>query len=224
MIEYRLEATGDPVFVVDLKLRVTREVVWVSRSDLEASDCLRVLIRLGKIRVSSGARSRVSKLPPPPKRRLPSAVARSRPGGKGVAATPATAPVTQGVTPEEAQAMANKAAQTAAENAVKMAVAALLPAIRAIQQNPAPAAASDLDLRIEQAVARALGSVSFTGPATSSLKPTTGPDEPLFIPTGIVKDTVESLTIKSDSSKSEDLDGAASALKALRKGKGMSKK
>ena len=165
----------------------------------------------------------MSKEPPQPKRHLPPFVARSRPSGKG--AVVATKPVSTGVTPEEAQAMADKAAQKAAEDAAKMAVAALLPAIHAIQQNPAASAvASDLDLRIEQAVARALGSVSFTGPATSSLKPTTGPDEPLFIPTGIVKDTVESLTIKSDSSKSEDLDGAASALKALRTGKSKGKK
>jgi len=120
--------------------------------------------------------------------------------------------------------MADKAAQKAAEDAAKMAVAALLPAIHAIQQNPA---ASDLDNRIEQAVARALGNVSFAAPSgTAPINDSTsrGPDEPLFIPKGIVKDDAESLTVKSDSTKSEDLDDAASALKALRKGKSGSKK
>ena len=120
--------------------------------------------------------------------------------------------------------MADKAAQKAAEDAAKMAVAALLPAIHAIQQNPAT---SNLDSRIEQAVARALGNVSFAAPSGAAPinDPTpTGPDEPMFIPKGIVKDDAESLTVKSDSTQSGGLDDAASALKALRKGKGGGKK
>ena len=222
--QYRLETPGEPVVVADLGVTVTRhEAVWISRSDLEASDCLRVLIRLGKVRVSSGERVRVSK--EPPKKRLPTFVARSRPHGKGVPTPPPKQEAPTGITPEEAQAMADKAAQKAAEDAAKMAVAALLPAIHAIQQNPE--ATGDLDSRIEQAVARALGNVSFAAPSGAAPinDPTpTGPDEPMFIPKGIVKDDAESLTVKSDSTQSGGLDDAASALKALRKGKGGGKK
>lgn len=224
--QYRLETLGDPVLVADLGITVTRhEAVWVTRSDLEASDCLRVLIRLGKVRVSLGERVRVSKQPP--KKRLPTFVSRSRPGGKGVP-PPLSEQETKtevGITPEEAQAMADKAAQKAAAEAAQMAVSALLPAIQSIQQNPE--ATGDLDSRIEQAVARALGNVSFAAPSGAAPinDPTpTGPDEPMFIPKGIVKDDAESLTVKSDSTQSGGLDDAASALKALRKGKGGGKK
>ena len=219
--QYRLEALGEPVFVGDLGITVTRHEVWIDKADFAASDCLRALIRIGRVRVSSGERVRVPK--EPPKRKLPTWVARSRPNkrGKPVSPHPAqqpTPPPQQTFTAEEAQGMADHAAEKAAKTAIN----ALMPAIHLIlanQQNSSDVP-SDLDTRIEQAVSRALGSVSLTAPSGSTTTPRTGPDEPMFIPSGIVKEDAESLTVKSDSAQSEGLDDAASALKALRKGKG----
>lgn len=117
-------------------------------------------------------------------------------------------------------------ADQAAEKAAKTAVNALMPAIHLIlanQQNSSDVP-SDLDTRIEQAVSRALGSVSLTASSGSTTTARGGPDEPVYIPSGIVKNDSEALSVESDSAQSGGLDDAASALKALRKGKGGDKK
>tara|TARA_B100001094_G_C18163506_1_gene790683 strand:+ start:173 stop:529 length:357 start_codon:yes stop_codon:yes gene_type:complete len=117
-------------------------------------------------------------------------------------------------------------ADQAAEKAAKTAVNALMPAIHLIlanQQNSSDVP-SDLDTRIEQAVSRALGSVSLTAPSGSTTTARGGPDEPVYIPSGIVKNDSEALSVESDSAQSGGLDDAASALKVLRRGKGGDKK
>lgn len=211
---------GEPVVVSDLGITVGRHEVWITRSDLEASDCLRALIRLGKVRVSSGARCRVSK--DPPKRRLPTSVLRTRPNGRGAPSQQRVppAPGTSGISAEEAQEMADRAADRAAKSAVE----SLLPALRdLLSSQQTPSVGAELDTRIEQAVSRALGNVTLASGAATSPAPTVtseGPDEPLFIPSGIVKGSSESLSVKSESTQSGGLNDAASALKAIRKGTG----
>lgn len=214
--QYRVEALGEPVFVADLGITVSRHGVWIDEDAFNKSDCLLALLRIASVRVALGGRVRVSK--EPPKRRFPTSVARSRPGGKGGGPQPSPTTTEDKITVMEAQAMAAKAAEKAAKTAIN----ALMPAIHLIlanQQNSSDMP-SDLDTRIEQAVSRALGNVSLTAPSGSTTTPRGGPDEPVFIPTGIVKNDTETLSVQSDSTQSGGLDNAASALKALRKGKG----
>lgn len=211
-----MEALGEPVFVADLGITVSQHGTWIDQDAYAKSDCLRALLRIGSVRVSLGGRSRVSKKPP--KRRLPTSVARSRPGGKGSGPQAPLTPTVGNVTAMEAHTMAAQAANLAAERAVT----ALLPTIKTILANQTQADQhSDLDTRIEQAVARALGGASLTTtPSKAMYVPIAGPEEPVFIPSGIVKNDTETLSVQSDSTQSGGLDDAASALKALRKGMG----
>jgi len=220
---------------------VGKEPVWVSREDMQGSDCLQALLRMGKVRVWSGQRCRVAKEPKRPVARAvlmsrPSRVARTTPTTStsipaAAATPPATPPATPaasptttivhtGITPEEAAKMA----QTAAEEAAKQAIASMTPLMQSMldtmQKSQTPSATpEDFEARIEQAMARALGSVQIGHIAGTDGKaaPTDGPDEPVFIPTGIVKADAESLDVQSKSSEDDGgLDDAASALKALR--------
>jgi hypothetical protein len=216
--EYRLEAVGEAVSIPDLGVRLSlNEVVWVSKTDLQASECLQALVRLGKVRVSSGARSRVSK--EAPKKRLPTAVLRSRPNGRaGDRKAPPAAP-SGGLTPEEARAMADRAAK----KAVAEAAAQFQQILSQVVAPAAPAPQGDITEAVAAAVAQALqgAAIAPARPASSDIEEIIagGPDEPLFIPSGIVKDQTESLTVSSESSTSGGLDDAANALKALRKNK-----
>jgi len=218
--DYKLESTGGVVVIADLGIRLKpNEAAWVSRGDMQASECLRALVRLEKVRVSSGARSRVSK--DPIKKRMPTAVLRTRPNSRGVPASPAT-PKT-GLSAEEAQVMADRAAKAAAEKAVAAVTAQFQQMLATASLQPAAPQPNIADT-VAQAVTQALQSVSVP---IAAQRPSSdiddliagGPDEPLFIPTGIVKDTSESLSVSSESSTSGGLDDAANALKALRKSK-----
>jgi hypothetical protein len=222
--QIRLEAVGSTVVVADLGLTLRlNEVAWVSREEMQASECLRALVSLGKVRVSSGARSLVSK--EPPKRRLPTAVKRSRPNGRGNTPVRNETPAPKALTHQEAQAMADRAAQKAASETLAAASAQF----KSILEGLATPSTEGIEGAIERAVSQALAGASVkTATPQASNAPTSeiedliagGPEEPLFIPSGIVKDTSESLSLKSDSSRGAGLDSAADALKALRKGKG----
>jgi hypothetical protein len=102
---------------------------------------------------------------------------------------------------------ATQIAELAAQRAVQ-GVLALLPTATA------PAESPDLEGVVERAIHRALDSLP-----TTQAKPTThrAPDEPMFIPSGIVGDDETDLQIESESSEG-DLEDAAAALKRLRKG------
>jgi hypothetical protein len=59
-----------------------------------------------------------------------------------------------------------------------------------------------------------------TSEASATGAQSRGPEEPLYIPTGIVsKDSKDIIRVKSEASESEGLGDAAQALKKLRKGK-----
>ena len=182
------------------------EPVWLTREELEQSLCLQTLIRLGKATIFKGKESRVTKTP---KRSAPS-VALSRPQqvtGRHQS-QPQAAPTAPGVTPEQAAAIARQAA-TAAVEAV-------------LQRLPQPSL-SDLDGRIERAVHRALDQrghgVPTPAPSPSGAS-SRGPEDPVFIPAGIVRDKGEKITHSIESTSSQDsggVDEAAEALKALKK-------
>ena len=222
MDELRIEAEAS-IHVADLNITVGPGITWVSRSDLEGSICLQTLIKLGKVRVSSGARSRVSK-DPPPKRAVVPSVLRSRPQkGVGRQVRVEQQPDSpKGLSPEEAQQMADRAAQQAAQQAVAAMAAQFQQLLESTTPSTAPSSSAGIEQVVEQAVVQALKSAQVPVAASSSSgdTPLSGPVEPMFIPTGIVTDEAESLSVKSESSSdSGNLDNAASALKALRKGK-----
>lgn len=188
------------------------EPVWLTRTELEQSLCLQTLIRLGKATIFKGKESRVTKTP---KRSAPSVAlsrpqqvtGRHQPQPQTAPTAPVEAPVVvSGVTPEQAAAIARQAA-TAAVEAV-------------LQRLPAPDLSS-LDERIERAVHRALDQrgdgVPAPAPSRSSGR---GPEDPVFIPAGIVRDKGEKITHSIESTSSQDsggVDEAAEALKALKK-------
>jgi hypothetical protein len=211
-----------PTPIQDLGITVGPGPVWIEQDDLERSTCLQALIRLGHVRVSSNPRCRVSKDPPKAKVHT---VAQSRPSKTPRHNTihhTTSEIVKEGVTAEQAQEMVNKAASDAAAQAI----AAMTSQMQALLANATPSAApAGIEQVVQQAVSQALASaqVTRTGPALTGDGPdlvVNGPEEPLFIPTGIVRSDTESLTVQSDSSADAGgLDDAASALKALRKKK-----
>ncbi len=86
--------------------------------------------------------------------------------------------------------------------------------VQQVLQQVAPAAPQeDFETKIQRAVAAALSSQGMGGTNVASA----GPEEPVFIPTGIVQDDASELDINSSTSSSGGLDEAAKALKALRK-------
>lgn len=199
------------------------EAVYISDDQKRGSLCLSRLVLLGHVRVSFKERSRLSKDPPKSK----AATARmSRPG---TAKARGGVPVRQGTTPPApaagiSEAKAQELATKAAEEAAKKAVSALIPALQNILAQQNSGEEDSLDDRIEQAVRRALETASFApAPAAPSSQSapvvSSTPDEPLFIPKGIVKEGTEAdLQIQSEQSNA-DLEEAAEALKNLRRKK-----
>ena len=224
MKEAQIECLIGEYPIHDLNLRLRKgEVAFVPEKGAKRSKDLEHARKLGAVRVRFVERSRVSKNPPksPPRSPPPPNVRLSRRQARGPAVPQVE--VREGISPEQAQAMADKAAQKAAGDAAKMAVDALLPAIHNIlasQQGSGDT--SDLDNRIEQAVARAMSSVSFVAPVGDTAAPkakrsSKGPDEPMFIPKDIVaKDDKSELDVSSESSDAGNLDAAAAALKAAK--------
>ena len=233
----RIEST-EPIFITDLKLMVQPGIPeWVETDTANRSMCLTQLVRLGKLKVSLGKRCAVSKDPT----RVPYRAGRmSRPNKGGMQkpfgnATPP--PVQSGMSATEAEALvakaAAKAAKTAAEQvsakaektaAATAEVAAMKAAMKAativaeqvVKQMQAQALVGhdvpNLESQIQRAVELAM---SVKGGNISGGR--RGPEEPVFIPTGIVQENASELKMSSDTASSDGLDEAAKALKALRK-------
>jgi hypothetical protein len=202
-----------PIYIQDLGITVGPGPAWIESEDFKKSTCLQALIRLGEVQVSSSPRCRVSQDPPkkPPVHTVgmsrPNKVARHHITHKTEVIKEV---IKEGINPEQARDMVSKAAKEASEAAVA-AVLGLLPQGEGL---------GDIDIRIEQALTRVLGSVKMAPSGVAEDLVFNGPEDPLFIPTGIVRADTESLNVQSDSSADvEGLDDAASALKALRKSK-----
>jgi hypothetical protein len=217
-----------PTLIQDLGITVGPGPIWIEQGDLNRSTCLQALIRLGQVRVSSTPRCRVSQ--DPPKKAKVHTVGMSRPSKVPRSQTvhktthhKTTEVVKEGVTAEQAQDMVNKAASDAAAQAIAAMTAQMQDFIA--QSNvgtPAPG----IEQIVQQAVSQALQSAQITRPVSAALSGSggdlivNGPEEPLYIPTGIIRSDTESLEVQSDSSADAGgLDDAATALKALRKKK-----
>ena len=109
----------------------------------------------------------------------------------------------------------------AATAAARQAIASMAPMMQSMMDAAqATPDASALEDRLEQVVTKVLGGLRIRDASggTAEGESFRGPEEPLFIPTGIVRDGAESLDVQSESSEGDEgLDDAASALKALRK-------
>ena len=108
----------------------------------------------------------------------------------------------------------------AAAAAAQQALASMAPMMQSMMESMKGAQeTTGLEEKLEQVVAKVLGSAQLTTTSSTSADPLgVGPEEPLFIPTGIVRDGAESLDVQSAAAEGgEGLDDAASALKALRK-------
>jgi len=219
--QIRLDA-DEPVWVEDLGVRVGPGPIWVDKTAAQASACLQALLKLKKVRQSAGARCRVSK--DPPKKPAVHSVHLSRNRGLNRHRGQQPPPKIDGLTPEEAQKMVAEAAAAAAQQAIASMAPMMQSMMNAAQTTPD---ASALEDRLEQVVTKVLGNVRMMGGAGGGTEGEAfgGPEEPLFIPTGIVRDGAESLDVQSESSGGgEGLDDAASALKALRKSSPAKKK
>jgi hypothetical protein len=204
----KLESKGKRVRVADLGVTLMPgQAVWVSAQAAKNSACLAQLVRIGKVSVSYGERCKVSKVPYRAGR-----LSRPRKGGLQKALTNQQPPKA-GPTAPEVDKIAASAAEIAATKAAESAIAALLPAIQSLQAGTSPSM-EDIERSIQRAVRAAVGTVP-----KESRPHIQGPDEPVYIPTGIVRDDADELDVSSSESESEGLDEAAAALRALRKRK-----
>jgi len=187
--------------IPDLALKMEEgDAEWITEEQFRSSLCVAQLQRIGTIRVSSGERSRVTKKPARPKAHGPGL---SRPGKRGPAPPPpAPAPppttvvkvVKVGIPAAEVEGMIQRAAAAASEATAERILAGLPQQQTLVVNNAGPA--------------------SSTAPSTLG----DAPEEPMFIPKGMVTDEENDLHIEAESSEAEGLGDAAAALKALRKG------
>lgn len=213
-----------PVRIDDLGVSVGPGSIWITPEEYKGSTCLQALLRLGKVRVSSSQRCRVSQ--DPPKKKPPHTVSLSRPSKvpRGIATHThhkTTEILKEGVTAEQAQDMVNKAASDAAAQAIAAMTAQMQDFIA---QSNVGEARPGIEQIVQQAVSQALHSSQIARPVSAALSGSgdvlivNGPEDPLFIPTGIVRADTKSLSVQSGSSSDGGgLDDAATALKALRK-------
>lgn len=204
----------DPVPIEDLKIVVSSSVpVWITWDQRRASTCLRRLEALGHVRVSQGERSREEK---PPQRPRAQHVRLSRPQRR--------APATPAASPEQTftKADLDAAVAEAAAKASQQTAAMLMEQMKALMPQAAPAPASVDAETIQVAVEKALENKALVAPSGSVAahkSPSRAPDEPLFIPTGIVGNDDTELTIEAESTEDAGLADAAAQLKKLRKSK-----
>ena len=205
----------EPIPVDDLKIVVRKgEPTWITWAERCTSTCLHRLVAIGHLKVSQGERSREEKKPsrkPIPSRARPERVA-SRPPPPAPEATYTKAEVDRLVS-----TAATKAAQQASASILSQ-LQALLPGV----PTPAPPSLEGLEGRVEAAVAKALSNENFAAPAGSSgpaKRVASGPEEPLFIPTGIVPDVETDLNLQSESAEDVGLEDVAAQLKKLRQKK-----
>jgi len=209
----------DPVPILDLKLVVRAGVpLWITWEQKRASTCLRRLEALGHVQVSQGERSREEKKPLP-RHGVPS-VRLSRPQLRVPPPLPPEEPVAQTYTKAELDAAVASAAAKASQQTAGL----FLDQMKALmQQQPAPAAAPGLDsAALEAAVSKALANATHLAPSgnrPTPKAPSRGPEEPLFIPSGIVGNDDTELAIEAESSEDAGLADAAAQLKKLRKRK-----
>lgn len=186
---------NSPVHIADLGITVyPGHAEWVQDSKVVSSECLTALARSGHLRVSHGERCRVSNKPS-----TVHSVAMSRPGS--VQRTTSSAPTPTAADQVDALAKMLKGAIT---EATKSAVES--------------ASKQDLERMIERAVAKALANAVVSSPIVSVGRQeiTVGPEEPVYIPSGIVEEGTVEMQTTSGTSDNSGLDEATQSLKALK--------
>lgn len=206
----------EPVPIPDIKIVVSAQVpVWITWEQKRASTCLRRLEALGHVRVSQSERSREEK---PPGRPRAQHVRLSRPRHT---TPPPPPPPEQTFTKADMEAAVAQAAAKASQQTAAMfmeQMKALMPATAPAAAVPASVDASAIQAAVEKALENKVVAAP-SGSSSSSRSTPRDPDEPLFIPTGIVGDDETELTIEAESTEDAGLADAAAQLKKLRKQK-----
>ena len=214
----KLTTTKESVRIEDLGIVLLRNVPqWISHEQYSSSLCAQKLEQMGMISCTRKNRSRsfqMSKLPDPKKAPIRTAKL-SRPNKGGLHQIPQNNS-TQTPQPQvNVEEIARKAAEQAAQQAAK--------AVASLSQTQPQTSGDDLEEKIQRAVINALSGLNFsTGNSSTQTQEniTVGPEEPIYIPSNIVNQDIEgTLNLESQTTSSDNVDGAASALKALRKSK-----
>ena len=198
---FRIESLVPIVRIEDLGvvLRLGEEL-WIDKRD---SLCLRELERLGKVRVSSGRRSRVTR--PPPKARSVPSVRMSRPSADGMKNPPRS----QEFTADQVRELISRAAAEGASMAVEKIAEKL---------GRAPAqevqVSGNLERRIEEIVAQAVRTQAAQPSVVES--PSWKPEDPVYVPSNIVKEGFPEMKAP-EKTQEGGVGDAADALKTLRK-------
>lgn len=211
---YRIETDEDSVPIPDLGKTARRgQDLWVSPEEFKKSVVLQRLVRLGAVRLSQGSPSRMTK-PKRPKSQI-ARLSRPRTGKDMKKKAPSPPPAEPSIPLSDVERMINQAVQKASQQTAEAILGRLPPQVPAQE-------IEDLEGRVERAVERALQALpTQAAPATrqAELPAPLPEDEPLFIPSNIVGDGNDQLKIDSESTEAGNLDDAAAALKALKKGK-----
>ena len=195
------------------------QTLWLEEEEYESSICLKTFQKMGKVQVMSAERHKKLKERIETSNRANRAARKYRSPPHQSKVQPPK-PVPGMVTEEQAQDMVNKAASGAAAQAIAAMTAQMQ---NFIAQSTVGEARPGIEQIVQQAVSQALQSAQITRPFSAALSGSgdvlivNGPEEPLFIPTGIVKQDSEDLSINTTSSKDENIDDAVAALKALKK-------
>lgn len=214
MNELRIECLTNRAEAPDIGLSLRRgQVAWVPTDSLAKSACLRALHDIRAVSVVSLQRCSVMRSPPPPTFRLPRK-------GTTLRVQPNAAPVAvqAGVPSEEIDARIEQAVSGAMDKLTDRLVAVLG------QHRPAPASGTPLN---EEALSRAVADavtqalaqsgVNYRSGGASGSWAGAGPDEPVYIPSGIVSsETATDFQVTAQATDAGDLAGTASALRKSR--------
>lgn len=210
MTELRIECLADRAEAPDIGLSLRRgQIAWVPADSLAKSACLRALQGIHAVSVVSLQRCSVMRSPPPPTFRLS-----RKPPAQRVQTNPVPVVVQGGVPSEELDARIEQAVAGAVDKLADRLVAVL----GQHRSAGAPVNEEALSRAVANAVSQALattGGIALRAGGGSRVA--SGPEEPVYIPTGIVtSETATDLQVTAQAADAGDLAGAASALRKSR--------
>ena len=210
---YLIEALIKPITVEDLGVLVKpNEPVVLTEEQYARSLCISKLIRSGAIRVSKYKPSRVE-LPPPPPSRTRVGLSASR------TIVRETKPPELPKPPEDSSLKASEI-EKLIERALEKKMRELLPS------PAAPDIAGQILPHLSplfEEITKNIQSLASSGVSSRSEgirnggRTSTGVEEPLFIPKGLVPETHTEITVQSESQSDGGLGDSAAALKKLRR-------
>jgi len=211
----------EKVIIEDLGITLyPGSVRWLEEEEYKSSICLKVLQKMGKVQVMDSKRHKKKKENKESSNRVNRAARKYRSPPHNKPKPPSSNSGPNMVTEEEARRLAELAAKKAADNAVAQLTAKFTEFMERSNPSPTPVETGGIEQAVQQAVSQALQSAKIptnSQGVASELAPSSGPEEPIFIPAGIVKQDSEDLSVQITSSKDENIDDAVAALKALKK-------